>query len=256
MNEPAFQQTQRQFLNYLRQPQTASIPAGFAPERLAVYAKLLYNKFDESLSACFPVIHAILSQADWQTLLMDFIAKHRCASPYYRQIPDEFLQYLQQERRSADDLPFLVELAHFEWVEMQLSIAEADPITIKPLSAALLLANVPVFAPVMQLLHYQWPVQDINPAFLPTGPLTEPSSILAFRAANDSVQFIALNPMTARLIVLLQKGSTGQQAMEVLGESLDDATFATFLSFGIETLTELHQVGAIIDVHPSSGDYV
>jgi hypothetical protein len=91
---PAYQQQQRQFLNYLRQPQAASLPAGFAPERLAVYVDLLYYKFDESLTACFPVIHSLLAKEDWRALLLEFIAEHRCLTPYYRQIPDEFLRYL------------------------------------------------------------------------------------------------------------------------------------------------------------------
>ena len=69
-------------------------------------------------------------------MLLDFIAEHRCLTPYYRQIPDEFVQYLQQERKRADDWPFLAELAHFEWIELQLSIAEAEPVTRKPLSDA------------------------------------------------------------------------------------------------------------------------
>jgi hypothetical protein len=89
MNQsPAFRQQQLQFLNYLRQPKTALLPAGFAPERLAVYVDLLYNKFDESLTACFPVIQSLLSKENWRALLLDFIEKRRCLTPYYRQIPD------------------------------------------------------------------------------------------------------------------------------------------------------------------------
>lgn len=63
---PLFQQ--RQFLQYLRQLQATQLPAGFTPEQLAVYADLLYNKFDESLATCFPVIHRILPPADWRAL--------------------------------------------------------------------------------------------------------------------------------------------------------------------------------------------
>ncbi|MGZ8908008.1 MAG: transposase-like zinc-binding domain-containing protein [Methylobacter sp.] len=34
------------------------------------------------------------------------IAEHRCLSPYYRQIPDEFVHYLHNERQAKDDPPF------------------------------------------------------------------------------------------------------------------------------------------------------
>jgi len=253
---PSFQHQQRQFLNYLRRPQPPLLPAGFAPERLAVYVDLLYHKFDESLSACFPIIRRILPQDDWRALLLDFIAGHRCRTPFYRQIPDEFVQYLQQERDHPDDLPFLAELAHFEWVELQLSIAEAEPVAIKPLTDAQLLAEIPVFAPVLQLLHYQWPVQNIGPAFLPTEPAATLIHILGFRDVDDQVQFIVLNPVTARLVTYLGNGLNGQQALDAIGFGLDDATLQPFLRFGLDALTELHRRGAIIDVRPAdlSGD--
>ncbi len=248
---PAFQQQQRQFLNYLRQPQAARLPTGFVPERLAVYVDLLYNKFDESLTACFPVMHSLFSKEDWRVLLLDFIAKHRCLTPYYRQIPDEFLQYLQQEREHPDDWPFLAELAHFEWIELQLSIAEAEPAMIKPLSDTELLSNVPVFAPVIQLLHYYWPVQDIGPNFLPSEPLETASHILGFRDSDDQVQFIALNPATAKLILLLNNSLTGQQALEAMrSDDLSDAQFFELTQFGQHILADLHSQGAIIDIRP------
>lgn len=242
-----FQVQQRRFLAYLRQPQAAGVPAGFAPERLAVYAELLYNKFDESLSACFPVIHSLLPKDGWRALLLDFIAEHRCLSPYYRRIPDEFVQYLLQERQPAGDKPFLAELAHFEWIELQLSIAEADTPPIARLSGQQLLSGVPLFAPVMQLLHYHWPVQDINPTFQPKAPPAVPTHILGFRDSGYQVRFIAMNPATTRLVRLLCNGFTGQQALDSLGIGMDAAAYSQFMLFGLQTLTELHQRGAIVD---------
>lgn len=250
-NAPAFQQIQRQFLDYLRQPQAASVPAGFAPERLAVYSDLLYNKFDESLSTCFPVLHSILTENDWRTLVLDFIAEHQCLSPYYRQIPDEFVQYLQQERERPGDLPFLAELAHFEWMELQLSIAEADPVTITPLTDAQLLSGIPVFAPAIQLLHYHWPVQDISPAFLPHETPAAATHILGFRDSDDQVQFIVLNPATTQLILLLNNGLTGHQAMQEMKGELSDAQFIELTLFGQRILADLHHQGAIINIRPA-----
>lgn len=251
MNLPAYQQLQRQFLSFLRQPLPDKQPSGFAPERLKVYVDLLYNKFDESLKACFPVLFGILEAAEWRALLQDFIAEHRCLSPYYRQIPDEFVLYLQDERNNADDLPFLAELAHFEWVELQLSISEAEPVMNKPLSDTQLLAGTPLFAPVMQLLHYRWPVQDINAAFQPSRPPPVATHILGFRDIDDRVRFIALNPATARLVLLLQNGLSGRQALREMGAELSAAQAAELAVFGQGILADLHRQGAIIDIRPS-----
>lgn len=250
MTLPVFQQLQRAQLAYLRRPLAEHLPRGFDGERLAVYVELLYNKFDESLSACFPVLHRILGPTRWRVLLKDFIAEHRCLSPYYRQIPDEFVLYLQNERRRTDDPLFLSELAHFEWIELVLSIAEAEPVAIESLTDEQLLTAVPVFAPVMRLLHYVWPVQQINPAYQAGEPPPAGTDILGFRDADEQVRFMALNPATARLVCLLMEGYTGYAALRLIGESLNLQEPSTLIAFGTGILADLHRQGAIIGTHP------
>ncbi len=245
MNTPVFQQVQRQFLAHLRQPLPDNRPAGFAEDRLAVYAGLLYNKFDESLTACFPVLHSLLGPVRWRALVQDFIAGHRCLTPYYRQIPDEFVQYLQNERQSEGDPPFLAELAHFEWIELVLSISEAEPVETGPLSETQLLDTALAFAPVMRLLHYVWPVQQISKAFQPVEPPPETTHILGFRDADEQVRFISLNPPTARLLLLALNGYTARHALQDMRGQAGEAELANLMRFGLDILTDLHSKGVI-----------
>ncbi|MBS4051649.1 MAG: putative DNA-binding domain-containing protein [Methylomonas sp.] len=253
MNSQAFLTQQRAFLNYLRNPADASLPEGFDAGRLKVYADLLYNKFDESLSACFPVIHSLLPKEAWRSLLLEFIAGHTCRTPYYRRIPDEFVQYLRQIRPEDPALPFLADLAHFEWVELQLSIAEAIDLPHRTLTAAQLLRAVPVFAPVTQLLAYQWPVEDIGPDYLPTEVPEDITHILGFRDPNDQVQFVALSTATAHLVRRLHNsGLSGEQALAEMGGNLPQPALSQFMRFGLQTLAELNQRGAIVDWRPLS----
>lgn len=249
MTIPVFQQLQRQFLNHLRQPLADNPPAGFTADRLAVYQELLYNKFDESLSACFPVLHTILESGNWRTLVTDFIAEHQCLTPYYRKIPDEFVIYLQQERLRTDDLPFLAELAHFEWIELVLSLAEAEPAICQTLTDSQLLNEIPVFTPIMQLLHYSWPVQQISPLFQPTTMPAVTTHVLGFRDLEEHVQFIALNSATARLILLLQNGMTGKQALQEIGAELNPSQQIELIRFGQHILADMHRQGVIININ-------
>lgn len=246
MNSPAFQQQQRQFLKHLRSPATTNPPAGFEPARLAVYADLLYNKFDESLSACFPVINRILGETSWRALVLEFIARHPCRTPYYRRIPDEFMHYLRHDRPVDSALPFLGDLAHFEWVELQLAVTEGHPIAWQAVDDQQLLDEVPVYASVMQLLHYQWPVEEIGPDYLPTQEPEDISYILGFRNDMDQVQFIALTTATAELVRLTHAGLSGRQALQSMASQLNTTAFERFLQFGQQTLTELNQHGAIV----------
>ncbi len=247
---PAFQDLQRQFLAHLRNPEQQPLLSGFAKQGVGVYVDLLYNKFNDSLEMCFPVTHAVLGETAWQQLLRDFIAEHRCLSPYYRQIPDEFVRYLQNERQATDDPPFLDELAHFEWMELVLSIAEAEPFATEMLSDAQLMDSVLVFAPVMRLLHYVWPVQQISRAYQPDEPPPVATHILGFRDAADHAQFIALNPATAGLVLRLQKHYTATQMLQEIGKDLTASELSNLLLFGKSILADLHRQGAIIGIHP------
>jgi hypothetical protein len=248
-----FQQVQRQFLAHLRNQERQQLPAGFAPRGTDVYVDLLYNKFNDSLTTCFPVTYAILDETAWQRLLKDFIAEHRCRSPYYRQIPDEFVRYLQSERQAASDPPFLAELAHFEWMELVLSIAEAEPFRAETLSDAQLLDAVLVFAPVMKLLHYLWPVPQISRTYLPDEPPAAPTHILGFRDATDEVRFIALNQMTAGLVQLLQKQHTARQVLHELGRDLLPLELSNLEHFAQSILADLHRQGVVIGIKDLPG---
>lgn len=248
----AFQSVQRQFLAHLRNPAQHAVPMGFAPQGAAIYADLLYNKFNESLELCFPVTRAILGEMEWRQLLKNFIAQHRCLSPYYRQIPDEFIAYLQTEWENHSDMPYLLELAHFEWIELALAIADDDPVTAFDGVVNDWLSCRPVFAPVLQLLHYAYPVQRINEAYQPTTPPEQTTHILGFRDRDDGVQFIELNPATARLVDILQANDcTAQTALQQIASELQHPAPSALLSFGMASLTELMQQGAILGAKKS-----
>ncbi len=245
----AFQAVQRQFLAHLRNPLQQPLPTGFAQQGVAIYVDLLYNKFNDSLTTCFPVTHAILGEKAWQQLLKSFIARHRCLSPYYRQIPDEFIQYLQTEWVNHTGLAYLLELAHFEWIELILAIAEAEPVIPFESEVNDWLNCHPVFTPVLQLLHYAYPVQCINENYQATMPPEQATHILGFRDKEDAVQFIELNPATARLVDILQNTDdsyTVGEAIQQIAAELQHPEPSALFAFGVATLADLMQQSAIL----------
>ena len=118
-----FKAKQLEFTRYIRNPQSNPLPADVKPERMAIYRELIFNNIDGFLAGNFPVIRRLLSDEQWYALIQDFFVVHRSKTPYFAEIAGEFLDYLQNERNNAGDYPFLLELAHYEWVEMALSIA-------------------------------------------------------------------------------------------------------------------------------------
>ena len=121
-----FKTTQDVFSAYIRDPQNNAPPADVNLQRMQMYRELFFNNIEGFLSGNFPVLRKIISDSNWLELVQDFFSKHPCKSPHFSKVPEEFLNYLNNERDSSKDFPFMLELAHYEWVEMALSIAKYD----------------------------------------------------------------------------------------------------------------------------------
>ena len=121
---PEFQRFQLEFTSHIRDPRAYPCPDGVESHRMEVYARLVYSNVESFLLPSFPVVRHVLGAHRWAELVRNFLATHRSASPFFRQIPDEFIQFLQtQDAIPQTYPPFLLELAHYEWVELVLSVS-------------------------------------------------------------------------------------------------------------------------------------
>ncbi|AEG02780.1 DNA-binding domain-containing protein [Methylomonas methanica] len=237
-----FKAKQSEFAAYIRDPAHFPVPADVDPSRMAIYRELFFNNINGFLSSNFPVLHTILSDGQWQALAQDFFARHQCQTPHFSEIAEEFLDYLQNERRAEDDFPFMLELAHYEWVEMALSIAQAAPIYGDAAFAEQILRQNISLSPVAWPLAYQYPVHKIGPDFLPSSVPEQPSYLVVYRDADDRVHFMQTTPPTFRLLQLIEQydGISGEQALQILATELaPQLDQATVLQFGLQTLQEL-----------------
>ena len=244
-----FKAKQAEFAAYIRDPAQVPAPADVDPQRMAMYRELFFNNIDGFLSSNFPVLHRILSEAQWHELARDFFARHQCRTPHFSEIAEEFLDYLQNERRAEGDLPFLLELAHYEWVEMALSIARAEPEYGDAAFAEQALEQAIGLSPVAWPLAYRYPVHNIGPDFLPQTAPEQPSYLIVYRDRHDEVHFMQTTPPTFRLLQLIeQQGSVvGRQALRMLAAELaPQIDQPTVLQFGSQTLRDLAEKGVLI----------
>ena len=255
---PSFQNYQHQFVDYLRNPLTTEDIPATLPAGINIYAKLLQNKIDGSLRTCFPITRELLGATHWHTLVQDFIKVHRCQSPLYREIPDEFIDYLMNETTQIKLPQFITELAHYEWIELVLE-TEKPPTPDKtfPVNDDVLTIT-PVLNPVMHVIHYFYPVHTISASDAhwknwenrPTPYEQEIVTLAGIRDLHDKVQFIKLNAITARLIELMQEGfSTGEQALLELAAEMHYGDHETILPFGIDIMQQLITQHIIIGSH-------
>ncbi|MBS1147108.1 MAG: hypothetical protein H6R08_1284 [Proteobacteria bacterium] len=248
---PEFQRYQYAFTAHIRDPKAQPRPAGVEARRMKVYTELLYNNIEGFLLACFPVLRQVLGARKWSALVRDFFRTHHSHTPYFRQIPDEFIQFLQGEwTPPAGYPPFTLALAHYEWIELVLSVSTRsadrafDP-------AGDLRDGVPLLNPVLANLRYDWPVHRIAPR-----RKTQPAEthLLVFRNADDQIQFSEINAFTARLLTLLEPGSvSGRAALEQIADESRHPDRALMVQAGGALLDDLRARGAILgSANPSN----
>lgn len=236
-----FQHFQHEFGRYLRDPRKAARPAGVPVRRAAIYAELLFNNLAGFLDACYPVTRSVLGERRWRRLNRAFFREVRCQTPYFREIPREFLAWLPAEVGPR----WLKELAHYEWVELALDVMDAPMPAHDP--AGDLLAGIPVLAPALMNLAYAWPVQRIGPDYRPRQPIS--THLLVYRDTADAVQFVELNPVSARLVDLLLEGRlNGRAACAAIAAELGRADPQAVIAHGAALLEELRAAGAILGV--------
>jgi hypothetical protein len=245
---PLFQQQQYAFAAHIRDPEGALHPADVDGRRMAVYCELFYNNIEGVLSNAFPVVRSLYCDDDWHALVHSFFRTHHARTPYLTELPQTFLHHLQYERESEPSDPdFLLELAHYEWVEMALSIAEeeADSSAINPEGDVM--NGIPVLSSLAWQLVYRYPVHRIGPDYRPDEPPGQPTHLVVYRDRNDEIGFLELNPVTARLLQLMSdnQNQTGSELLHRVSGELNHPNPQAVLQGGQQIFAELQQRGVL-----------
>ena len=201
------------------------------------------------ISNYFPVLRGVMAENDWHALVRDYFRRHRSrVPPLLPVIGREFVSYLENERDSADDPPFILELAHYEWISFALYV-DARTIDWRGVDReGNLLAGVPVINPLSYFLSYRFPVHKIGPAFRPVEPPAGQTHIVVYRDADLNVGFMELNAVAARLLSLIRENRHlyGCGLLEVIAHELKHRDPDGVLVHGLEVLQKLRSRGVLL----------
>lgn len=204
---PNLEQTQKIFTAHLRDHSlTQSLPAGISAQGIDLYRELAFYTMEELISTTFPVLKIITPIDKWQAMIKDFFAVHVSSTPYFYEIAQEFLDYVQTERDTSNDPPYFYELAHYEWVEMALHIADIE------LPKAALTVDVEINrailsrSPLAWVMQYQFPVHKISGDYQPFTS-EQLSFLVVYRTSNEQVRFMELTALSAHLLTLFADNS-------------------------------------------------
>jgi hypothetical protein len=181
-------------------------------------------------------------------LIRQFYARHCCRTPLFSEIAREFVDYLRaDERERSDEPPFLIELAHYEWVELALAIAEPEPpLSHVPFAEDPLSHRIRLSA-VAWPLAYHYPVHLLCSDFQPQQASELPTFLVVYRDREDSVRFMEVNQVSFRLLDLLnQEGAlNATDCLLRIAAEIQYPDCPALLEFGKVLLCQFEQRGII-----------
>ena len=254
MSASSFKKVQYDLAAHIRNPDEVSGPEGIEDRRLAIYRELFYNNVEGFVASNFPVLRSLYDDDAWHELIRDYFVRHKAKTPHFPEMAQEFVDYLQNEFTPGEsDPPFLTELAHYEWMETALMLSKdsIDDVAYNP--EGNLMEEPVVISPLAWLLCYEWPVHAISIEEQPREKPEQPTWIVIHRDRQDVVSFTHLNPVTARLIQLLDSEEhklTGLQALEQIAQELNHPQPEAIIAGGLDTLRQLRKKDIVLGTIP------
>lgn len=200
MNAVHLQSFQHKFGEYIRKQ--SHDDGDNMPSRVGqLYQRLIYNNISGFISQCFPICQQVMDDDVWQKLLLSFIKHGDMASPYFSEINQQFVDYLQNgDVIDLLGLPaFIAELAHYEWIELYVdNLPNVEP--------KLFLADGLSLNGTLQVLHYQYAVDKMSVDYLPDD--CQETFILVYRQSKDNqhqTAFMTINVISFIILTFIQE---------------------------------------------------
>jgi len=244
---------QKQFARHIRDPEHAPAPPGIEDRRLAIYRRLFFNNIDSLLASNFPVIRSLCDDSEWRLLVREFYVEHRCQTPLFPEVAKEFLRYLQETRGTRPgDPPFLLELAHYEWVELAVGIDERELDEVPADPEGDLLQGEPVLSPLAWALSYRFPVHQIRPDFQPSDPPPQETHLLVYRNRRDEVRFMLLNDVSRLLLKALEENrdESGSELLAAVAQAIGHPEPSRVQEAGARLLRDFRSRDILLGTRP------
>ncbi|MCU4674982.1 putative DNA-binding domain-containing protein [Catenovulum sp. 2E275] len=196
-----FKDLQYAFAELIRNPDKQSDLA-IDKTRLNIYQSLIFNTVSGFINTAFPVLKSLYSEQDWHRLQTLFLRQHKSQQPLFCQIAQEFIEFLANEYQvAAQDPIFLKELAHYEWLELDLSLRSRN-------QTAQQIEDVTqdnfYFSDLAELVSYPFAVHQISLDNQPVEPNKVPTYLVLYRNHNEQVDFVVINTLSAYLLELIK----------------------------------------------------
>ncbi|MFM2288891.1 MAG: hypothetical protein RL684_2034 [Pseudomonadota bacterium] len=224
---------------------TGRVPASDA---LHAHRNTVLGALSHALRISYPAIDRLVGEAFFDRMAVAYSRMNPPREPQLASHGAGFAQFAAGFP-GVQGLPFLAELAQFEWLLDELGRSraqQADSQDALDVGGGLRLR----FAPTLRVLATRYPVADLREALLADDAArvaalaaTPGEHAQALWRGEQGVRVRALHPAAARCLELLRAGDPLQRALESARGAMDGAAFmdiirADLLEAGFSTLTE------------------
>ncbi|KZN58574.1 DNA-binding domain-containing protein [Pseudoalteromonas luteoviolacea] len=250
----SFEQVQADFIAHIKDPDNSPKPSDIEDRRMKIYRELFFNNIENFVASAFPVLKSLYTADNWQRLVRQFFVEHDCKSPYFLEISREFLNYLESDYIQRDcDPRFMYELAHYEWIELDVSICERDKDE-RMKQSELELDTALFVSSTMRCVHYEFPVHQIQEEFQPQSPEGGPYCFVVYRDLDDETQFISVNLLTVMLLdaITTAPGTSITELCLNIAKQLPHFTSEQLAIGAQQILQQFVALGIVVDKRSSS----
>lgn len=184
-------------------------------DRWLLYRDLVRTALEEPLLDTFPIAQALLTREGvWDEAVAAFLHSRTVSSPYYRDVAPAFVAWLAESRWGQDRWPFLLQLAHYEVLEVDV-LRHPDtppPLGLLPEPA---LDRVAVLDPAARNVAYGFAVQTAT--IEAPDPAPACAWLLCHRDRDGAFRVLELSPHVSALLARSQEGQALGAAAADLG---------------------------------------
>lgn len=183
-------------------------------DRWRLYRDLVRTALEDPLLDAFPVTQALLARdGAWTWAVGAFLASRTVSSPYYRDVAPAFVAWLADSRWGQERWPFLLQLAHYEVLELDVVRHPEEPAP-PGLLREPAAERVAVLDPAARNVAYGFAVQAAT-VEAPDPPATC-AWLLCHRDREGAFRVLELTPHVSALLARSQEGQPlGVAALEL-----------------------------------------
>jgi hypothetical protein len=241
----AYQRTLKNVL-LARDPSPAEIRSlGEETHAWRAYRRMVRARFYQTIDHAFERFIGAIGRDGFHRLVDRFLADDPPRSPYLRDLPGEFLRFLERSHGALAEVeglpPYALDLMRYEWAELETAYThqEVHPADVLPLD----MHRPAALSPAHRLLHLDYRVHQMGVDG--GGAPAERSSVwlcLYRDRTTHEVETLELTPVAARIVAeIAHRGAPLSEIVKAAAEAEHlsvDVTFVEALSTLLADFTE------------------